>query len=199
MSQEQNHSASPAPAGLIALAVACFLFFAALTGKINADGHFQMGVWLLGGWLVQMVVAKGEYEHGALTGGNVFMFFSAFFMFVGGVEHIFEYFAHIYKLPTQGIVGGFAWTALTVGLISWTPAYLKEGSKAISLVVLAIDVAIVFVTLLKLGLIAGAMYAAIAGWSLLIAGILGLYVAAGIIVNAAFGEEKIKLGTPFLS
>lgn len=194
----QHHSANPAPAGLIALAVACFTFFAALTGKITVDSYFQMGLWLLGGWLVQTVVAKGEYEHGALTGGNVFMFFSAFFMFVGGTEHIFEYFAHMWGWPTQGLVSGFAWVALTVGLISWTPAYLNDSNKAMALCVICVDIAIVFVTLLKLGIIAGATFSAIAGWFLLFAGILGLYVAAGIILNASFGREVIKLGTPFL-
>ena len=193
----QRQIANPAPAGLIALAVACFTFFAALTGRITVDSYFQMGVWLLGGFLVQTVVAKGEYELGSLTGGNVFMFFSAFFMFVGGVEHIFEYFAHIYKLPTQTLVSGYAWVVLTVGLISWTPAYLKESNKAMSLVVIAIDISIVIVSLLKLGLV-DASLAPIAGWGLLISGILGLYVAAGIILNAAFKKEIIKLGSPFI-
>lgn len=193
----QRQIANPAPAGLIALAVACFTFFAALTGRITVDSYFQMGVWLLGGFLVQTVVAKGEYELGSLTGGNVFMFFSAFFMFVGGVEHIFEYFAHIYSLPTQTLVSGYAWVVLTVGLISWTPAYLKESNKAMSLVVIAIDISIVIVSLLKLGLV-DASLAPIAGWGLLISGILGLYVAAGIILNTAFKKEIIKLGSPFI-
>lgn len=76
---EQNKLANPAPAGLIALSVACFTFFAALTGKISHDAYMQMGIWLLGGWLVQSYVAKAEYQLGSLTGGNVFMFFSAFF------------------------------------------------------------------------------------------------------------------------
>lgn len=194
-----HHSANPAPAGLVALAVACLTFFAALTGKITTEAYFQMGSWLLGGWLIQMVVAKGEYEHGALTGGNVFMFFSGFFMFVGGVEHIFEYFAHMYQWPTQALISGYAWIGLTVAIITWTPAYLKESNKAMSLVVLLIDLAVILVTLLKLGMIAGAGYAAAAGWLLLLAGILALYVAAGIILNAAFKREVIKLGSPFLS
>lgn len=194
----QHHSANPAPAGLVALAVACFTFFAALTGKITHDAYMQMGIWLLAGWLVQTVVAKGEYEHGALTGGNVFMFFSAFFMFVGGVEHIFEYFAHIYKLPTQGVISGYAWAALTIGLVTWTPAYLNDSNKAMSLCVISIDIAIIIVTLIKLGLLKSAMLASVAGWLLGIAGVLGLYVAAGIILNASFGREVVKLGTPFL-
>lgn len=193
----QRQIANPAPAGLIALAVACFTFFAALTGKITVDSYFQMGVWLLGGFLVQTVVAKGEYELGSLTGGNVFMFFSAFFMFVGGVEHIFEYFAHIYSLPTQTLVSGYAWVVLTVGLITWTPAYLKESNKAMSLAVIAIDISIIIVSLLKLGLVQASL-APIAGWGLLIAGILGLYVAAGIILNSAFNKEIVKLGSPFI-
>lgn len=194
---KQTQIANPAPAGLIALAVACFTFFAALTGKITVDSYFQMGIWLLGGFLVQTVVAKGEYQLGSVTGGNVFMFFSAFFMFVGGVEHIFEYFAHMYKWPTQALVSGYAWVVLTVGLISWTPAYLKESNKAMSLAVIAVDVSIIIVSLLKLGLVDGSL-APIAGWGLLIAGILGLYVAAGIVLNNAFKKEVIKLGSPFI-
>lgn len=195
---EQNKLANPAPAGLIALSVACFTFFAALTGKISHDANMQMGIWLLGGWLVQSYVAKAEYQLGSLTGGNVFMFFSAFFMFVGGVEHIFEYFAHIYKWPTQTLISGYSWVALTIGLIAWTPAYLKESNKMMALLVISIDLAIIIVSILKLGLIQSAQLASIAGYLLLLAGLLGQLVAAAIILNTAYKKEIIKLGTPFI-
>ena len=198
MTDQKTIMANPAPAGLVALAVACFTFCAALRGKITVDAYMQMGIWLLAGWLVQSFVAKGEYSLGATTGGNVFQFFSAFFMFVGGVEHIFEYFAHIYSWPTQTLISGYAWVALTIALITWTPAYLKESNKIMSLVVILIDIAIVFVSLLKLGIISGATFANIAGYSLLFAGILGLVVAAAIILNTAFKKEVIGLGTPFI-
>lgn len=197
MSDHQHTTASPAPAGLVGLAIACFTFFASLTGRVGPEANLVMGLWLLGGFFIQYYVAIGEYNHGALTGGNVFLFFSGYFMFVGGMEHIVNYFAMLKDWPLDGRISGWAWVVLSVALISWTPAYLKESNKAMSLLVLVVDVATIFVFLIDLQVIPATM-APIPGWLLLISGILGLYVAAGIILNGAFGREIVKLGKPFL-
>jgi len=77
-----EHSfATPGPAGLGALAVACFGFAAVFLGKVDLSGYPILAAWLIGGGIVQYTVAVMELKDHNITGGNVFLFFSAFFMF----------------------------------------------------------------------------------------------------------------------
>jgi hypothetical protein len=84
--------ANPTPAGLVALAIACFGFFALLTGLVTPAASPLLGCWLLGGFVVQVVVGIIDLKGGNTTGGNTFIFFSAFFMLVSGGEMIFKFF-----------------------------------------------------------------------------------------------------------
>ena len=83
--------ANPTPAGLVALAVACFGFFALLTGNVTSAAMPLLGFWLLGGFVIQIVVGVIDIKGGNSTGGNTFLFFSAFFMLVSGSEMIFKF------------------------------------------------------------------------------------------------------------
>jgi uncharacterized protein len=76
-----EHSfASPGPAGLGALAVACFGFGAVFLGLVKPGGLPLLAAWLIGGCLVQYTTVVMELKDHNITGGNVFLFFSAFFM-----------------------------------------------------------------------------------------------------------------------
>jgi uncharacterized protein len=72
--------ASPGPAGLAALAVACFGFAAVFLGLVDLSGLPILAAWLIGGCLVQYTTAVMELKDHNILGGNVFLFFSAFFM-----------------------------------------------------------------------------------------------------------------------
>ena len=50
-SNEHNTWASPAPAGLVALAIACFCFYALLAGKVD---HSCIPCWVYGYWEVSL-------------------------------------------------------------------------------------------------------------------------------------------------
>src|SRR5512138_13069 len=78
--------ASPAPAGLGALAVACFGFAAVFLGWVKAEGLPILFAWLVGGGVVQYTTAVMELKDHNITGGNVFLFFSAFFMFAAALS-----------------------------------------------------------------------------------------------------------------
>jgi len=52
--------ANPAPAGLVALAVACFTFYAILTGKVDGTAAPLLGCWIIGGFVVQLIVGLIE-------------------------------------------------------------------------------------------------------------------------------------------
>lgn len=178
---------NPTPAGLVALAVACFCFFALLSGKVTGDAIPLLGIWLLGGFVVQFVVALIDLKNGNMTGGNTFLFFSAFFMLVGGLEMILKFNMANNNILLDARIDGWAWLVLTITLFLWTPAFFKTP-LILSLLVIALDVALPFITLIDLGILPKS-YAVIPAWFLLIAGILGIYLSAAMVVNSAFGKE----------
>jgi succinate-acetate transporter protein len=189
--------ANPAPAGLVALAVACFIYFASFTGQVTSGAMPLMGCWLIGGFVVQIIVAIIEILEGNTTGANVFTFFCAFFMLVGGMEMFVKFWASLNGVALDGHVDGWAWLVLTSSLVLWTPAYLKESNAVMSLCVVAVDVAIIFITLMDIGVL-GAQFKPLAGWGLFIAGWLGIYVAAAIVVNTAYKKQVLPLPGPLV-
>jgi len=178
--------ANPTPAGLVALAVACFCFFALLNGLVEKSAMPLVGCWLLGGFAVQLVVALADLKQGNHAGGNTFLYFSAFFMLVGGLEMFVKYNALTAGAPADARIDGFAWIPLTLALLLWTPAFMKPFSL-LSLVVLALDVALPFITLLDLQVLP-ASFSAIPAYALLFAGLIALYLGAAQVVNTALGK-----------
>lgn len=195
MSKEHGW-ASPAPAGLVALAVACFTFFAVLTGKVDHSCIPLLGCWLIGGFIVQLIVGIIELMEGNTTGGNVFTFFAAFFMLVGGLEFFVKFMAHINAWQIDTRIDGWAWAALAIALLMWTPAYFK-APRLLTCAVLALDVAVPIVALLDLKLVGPAM-APVAGYALLIAGLLALYISTAIVINTAYAKEVLPMPGPFI-
>lgn len=186
--------ANPTPAGLVALAVACFCFFALLNGFISktpgtSNAMPLMACWLLGGFVIQIVVALLDLKSGNATGGNTFLYFSAFFMLVGGIEFLLKSF--VPGLDTR--VDGWAWLALTVVVWLWTPAFFKSPLM-LTVVVIALDIALPFITLMDLKVLApefAKIGAPIAAWSLLVSGCSAIYLASATILNGAYGKSVL--------
>lgn len=196
MSAHGGGFANPGPAGLVALAMACFVFFALLTGQTTPACLGLMGIWLLGGFVVQVIVGIIEILSGNTTGGNVFTFFSAFFMLVTGLELIFKFFAIQNGWKIDARVDGWAWLALSSALTLWTPAYFKSP-KSLLMVVLLILPALWIVTFTDMGVWPKTL-SPIAGWFLFAAGWLGLYTSAAVILNTAFGRTILPMGAPLI-
>jgi len=72
--------ANPSPAALVALALACFCFFALLTGRVTPAATPLLAIWLACCFIIQIVAAILDLKAGNLSGGNLFLFFSCFFM-----------------------------------------------------------------------------------------------------------------------
>jgi len=178
---------NPTPAGLVALAVACFCFFAILNGFVEASAMPLIGCWLIGGFVVQAVVALVDLKNGNHVGGNTFLFFCAFFMLVGGMAMFLKYGGIVSGAPLDTRIDGYAWAALTLALFLWTPAFLKPFSL-LSLIVLALDVALPFITLIDLQILP-ASFAFIPAYALLIAALIALYLSAALVVNTALGKK----------
>ncbi|MGI6488489.1 MAG: hypothetical protein GX964_02660 [Syntrophomonadaceae bacterium] len=188
--------ANPAPAGLVALAMACFTFFALMTGKVDGTAIPLLGIWFLGGFVVQVIVGVMELLEGNTTGGNVFTFFSAFFMLVTGLELIFKYLAMQFGWALDARIDGWAWLPLAIALLLWTPAYFK-GPLSMLLAVLALDVAVPIIAFKDMGVL-GASWGPVAGVALLIGGILGLYTASAIVLNTAYEKPVLPTGGPLV-
>lgn len=183
--------ANPTPAGLVALAVACACFFALLTGRVQASAMPLVGCWLMGGFVIQLAVALLDLKGGNATGGNTFLFFSAFFMLVGGMEMLLKYQAIQSGAPLDARIDGYAWCILTLVVYLWTPAFFTRFSL-LSVVVLLLDVALPFIALTDLGVLEKS-WSQVAAWSLLGAGLVAVYLGAAMVVNGAFGRKVYPL------
>ena len=183
--------ANPTPAGLVALAVACFCFFALLNGFVGQSAMPLIGCWLIGGFVIQFVVGLLDLKSGNHAGGNTFLFFCSFFMLVGGLEMIFKYNAILAGTPLDTRIDGYAWMALTLALLLWTPAFLKTFGL-LSLIVLALDIALPFITLIDLRILP-AHLSFIPAYALLAAALLAIYLSAALVVNPMYGKKVFPL------
>ncbi|MGI6664594.1 MAG: acetate uptake transporter family protein [Christensenellaceae bacterium] len=199
MEQEQQKKsvwANPTPAGLVALAVACFLFFAMLTGQVEASAAPLMGIWLLAGFVVQLIVGVLDLKAGNGVGGNAFFFFAAFFMLVGGLEFLYKWQAGSMGMSLDARIDGWAWIVLTLTMWLWTVAFLKSPFL-LTAILLCVDVALPFIALADLGVIAKSM-TAISGWALLLAGVIAVYFAGALMINDAFSKKVLPVPGPLV-
>lgn len=196
MSEHEKGWVGAGPAGLVALAMACFTFFALLTGRVEHSAIPLLGIWLVAGFVIQIVTALLELKEGNLLGGNVFTFFSGFFMLASGLELLFKFWAAHNGIEVDGRISGYAWVAICIAITMWLPAYLA-GARSLSLVVIALVPALWIIGLKDIGIL-GANWAPIAGWLALAGGIFGLYTSSAIILNDKFGKTILPLGSPFI-
>jgi succinate-acetate transporter protein len=182
--------ANPTPAGLCALAAAGFGFFALLTGRVDAAAMPLLGAWLLGGALIQFVTAIVDLKGGNQPGGSTFLYFTGFFMLASGIEQFLKYNAIKDGAPLDGRIDGWFWAAITIVVWLWFPAFIAKGFNILSLIIIAIGVATPFLVCADLNILFDPHTSKnIAGWALLVAGILGAYLASATIVNGAYGKK----------
>ena len=191
MSQEHSF-VSPGPAGLGALAVACFGFGAVFTGQVGLGGLPLLAAWLIGGGIVQYTVAVMELKDHNMTGGNVFLFFSAFFMFGAALSVLFKYLmlaGILGDVKPQAMVEGFCWMAGASFLTAVTPAYLK-GPTPLFLIVLMLDIALWLIVGLDMGIL-GAALKPVVGYLLFACGWIAIYLVAAIVNNHVYGRTVL--------
>lgn len=196
MAQEHTF-ASPAPAGLAALAVACFGFGAVFLGMVKPEGFPILFAWLVGGGIVQYTTAVMELKDHNITGGNVFLFFSAFFMFGASFSTLSKFLMIKFGMAPHVVVEGWTWMAGAGFLTIVTPAYLK-GNKLIFLLVVLIDIVLWCIVGLDLGKMDPAIGRPIVGYLLIASGWIGIYMAGAIVCNTVFGRVIYPLPAPFV-
>lgn len=224
MSQEHSF-VTPAPAGLGALAVACFGFGAVFLGKVDASGLPLLAAWLIGGGIVQYSTAVIELKDHNITGGNVFLFFAAFFMFAAALSVFAKWYLinFVFMPKAAGLVAadpslvvgvevgkmlakavyveGWLWMAGAGFLTVVTPAYAKGNPLVFTLVIL-IDILLWFIVGCDTGWysIGGDVKftKSIIGILLIISGCIGLYVAGGTVCNTVYGKPVFPMPKPLL-
>lgn len=192
---ETKQWANPTPAGLVALAVACFCFFALLTGKVDKSAMPLMGCFLIGGFFIQIIVGLLDLKSQNLAGGNTFLYFSVYFMLVSGSEMFLKYF--ISGLDTR--IDGWAWLALAFVVLLFTPAFYKSPA-ILFILVLILNIAVPCIVVADLRIFTpetSAIFSKTAGYALLVCGILGIYLAGAMIVNGTYGKKILPNPDPF--
>ncbi|HDM79189.1 MAG TPA: hypothetical protein ENG51_22415 [Deltaproteobacteria bacterium] len=199
MSQKEHSFASPGPAALGALAVACFAFFAILTGKVSHAAAPIVACWLIGGAVCQIIAGIIELKDHNISGGNVMLFFGAFFMLVSALSLSTKYGLHTAGLHFDSIIEGWCWLAAWGFLVLMTPCYLKAPRLLFWGLVLA-DIAVLFIALidLKVTVLPLKLMATVAGWCLLGLGFIGLYLAGAIAINTTFGKTILSTTSPYM-
>lgn len=199
MEQNKNEKKStwsnPTPAGLVALAVACFCFCAMLGGHVTRQALPLIGAFLLGGFVIQIIVALYDLKHGNSAGGNTFLYFSIYFMLVSGIEMFLKYF--IPDLDTR--IDGWAWVVLSLIVALWTPAFYKTPA-ILFIIVALLNIACPCIALSDLQIFsatASNILGQIAGYTLLVCGILAIYLSAATILNTAYGRTILPNPKPF--
>lgn len=196
---EQNSTwANPLPAGLISLGMACTIFYALLTGKITPDGYGVVGIWLLGGFFVQVIVGVIDLKLGSLGGGNTFLWFSAYFMFATGCVYLMEYFAHINGWHVELMIEGWCWVGISIVMWLMYPSFLKTMPLVVAVLITIMNSMAPVIAGMKLGLLDRAVYAPIAGNCIGIVALLGFYSGAAIINNTVFGRQILPFPGPVL-
>ena len=185
---------NPSPAGLVALAVACFCFYALQTGKVESSASLLLGTWLLGGFVVQVIVGLIDLKNGNHTGGNTFIYFSAFFMLAGGLGAIIKFICAHNGIPLDTRIDGYAWMALGLVTALWTPAFFR-APLPLTGIVLCLDVAIPFIVLADLKILPHG-YIVIPGHALLAAALIAVYYSGAMIINEAFGKKILPIPGP---
>jgi len=197
MSQEHSF-ATPAPAGLGALAVACFGFSAVFLGNVALEGLPLLAAWLVGAGIVQYTAGAIELKDHNITGGNVFTFFAAFFCF-GAALSVFAKFMMIkFGMKPAIYVEGWCWLAGASFLTLLTPAYAKSNFF-LFLLVICIDILLWIIVGLDTGWYGDpAIFKPVVAYLLIASGCLGLYLAGAIVCNTVYGKPIFFVPGPLV-
>lgn len=195
MSESQQHQfATPLPAGLGALGIACFGLFALFSGRCTHEAAPILTAWFLGGFVVQLLTAYIEFRDKSVAGGNVFLVFACFFMLTGAVSLTSKYFLGAAKMPLDLGVEAWLWLPAGLWLGIMLPCFLKSPSV---LFILGVFVELIVISLIALDFkFAPAFFVNLAVWSSLISGILAVYLSGALAMNATFGKTVLYVGSP---
>lgn len=209
MSETNPSFATPIPAGLGALAVACFAFGAVYLEKVTLAGYPLLAAWLIGGGIVQVITAIIELKNKNVTAGNVFLFFSAFFMFSAGLSSLAKFImilfvkngmlsATLLDFTTYKVIEGYCWIGGASFITIIIPSYIKAAPRPLSLIIVLLTTCLWLIVGLDLQLIQdpNKFWHHCIGYLAITSGFLAIYIVGAVCNNSVFGKEVMPLFVP---
>ncbi|MBN2538938.1 MAG: hypothetical protein JXB09_02680 [Deltaproteobacteria bacterium] len=180
-------------AGWLAYSIATWIAWPSLCGFVNGKALLLMAAVSLACTIPYLAAAITQLKLNNVAGGVTWMYFGAFFAFCSSITYAISYFAPIYGWELDARVLGYEWAVLAIVLILTTPIFLKYSPAAASISVVAADIGLATLALIYWGV--GGL-ALISGWAFFVAGLFGIVMAAGGILESA--GMKFPMGKPLI-
>jgi hypothetical protein len=187
--------ADAGPAGWIAYAMATWIAWPALCGFVSNKALLFMACISLACFIPYIVAAITQLRLGNLAGGVTWLYFGSFFAFCSAMTYGVTYFAGIYGWALDSRILGYEWAVLGIVLILTTPIFARYAPAAATISVIGADVGIACLALIYWGLATPVMFQ-LSGWSFFVAGLFGLVMAVGGILDGA--GMKFPMGRPII-
>jgi len=180
-------------AGWLAYSIATWIAWPSLCGFVNGKALLLMAAVSLACTIPYLAAAITQLKLNNVAGGVTWMYFGAFFAFCSSITYAISYFAPIYGWELDARVLGYEWAVLAIVLIMTTPIFLKYSPAAASISVIGADIGLATLALIYWGV--GGL-ALISGWAFFVAGLFGIVMAAGGILEGA--GMKFPMGKPLI-
>lgn len=179
-------------AGWIAYAIATWMAWAFLCGFVNENALIYMAAISLACTVPYLGAAVTQLKLGNLAGGVTWLYFGSFFAFASAINYAIGYFGAMYGWALDARILGYEWAILGIVLILTTPIFAKYSPAAATISVIGADVGIACLALVYFGV----NLAALSGWGFFVAGLFGIVMAAGGILEGA--GMKFPMGKPLI-
>lgn len=179
-------------AGWIAYAIATWMAWAFLCGFVNENALIYMAAISLACTIPYLGAAVTQLKLGNLAGGVTWLYFGSFFAFASAINYAIGYFGALYGWALDARILGYEWAILGIVLILTTPIFAKYSPAAATISVIGADVGIACLALVYFGV----NLAALSGWGFFVAGLFGIVMAAGGILEGA--GMKFPMGKPLI-
>jgi hypothetical protein len=176
--------ADAGPAGWIAYSIATWMAWAFLCGFVGSKALLFMACVSLACTLPYMGAAITQLKLGNGAGGVTWLYFGAFFAFASALNYGATFFASIYHWEVDATILGYEWAVLGIVLILTTPIFAKYAPAAATISVIGADVGIAALSLIYFGF-NGPFMLLLSGWAFFVAGLFGVVMAAGGILESA--------------
>lgn len=177
-------------AGWIAYSIATWMAWALLCGFVDSSALIYMAAISLACTIPYLGAAITQLKLGNLAGGVTWLYFGSFFAFASALNYGIGYFAAMYNWALDPRILGYEWGILGIVLILTTPIFYKYSPAAATISVIGADVGIACLALVYFGV----NVAALSGWGFFVAGLFGIVMAAGGILEGA--GMKFPMGKP---
>ncbi len=177
-------------AGWIAYSIATWMAWALLCGFVDSSALIYMAAISLACTIPYLGAAITQLKLGNLAGGVTWLYFGSFFAFASALNYGIGYFAAMYNWALDPRILGYEWGILGIVLILTTPIFYKYSPAAATISVVGADVGIACLALVYFGV----NVAALSGWGFFVAGLFGIVMTAGGILEGA--GMKFPMGKP---